>query len=169
MTTTRPASHSGADVFTAALAARDIDALGGSLAEHVVAHSAITGIPFQGRETVVDLYSSLFDALVDMRVTDSFREGDTHVFFWEAHIGNRYVEGADRLRVDAAGKVAEITILGRPLTGLSAFVTDIGFHFARRRRGNRVAALLRLAALPLAPMFSLLERIGAWIARGHGR
>ena len=61
----------------------------------------------------------------------------------------------------------EITIVGRPLTGLSAFITGIGFHLARRRRGILVARFLRLAARPLAPMFSLLERMGAWVARGR--
>lgn len=156
----------GSHPFTAAVAARDIEALVDSLAPDVVVHSAITGIPFHGRDVITDLYSSLFEALDDFRVTEEFREGDTHAFFWEAHIGGRYVAGADRLRTDPAGRVREVTIVGRPLTGLSTFVTDIGFQFARRRRGLRIARILRLTALPLAPMFSLLERIGAWIARG---
>jgi hypothetical protein len=32
-----------------------------------------------------------------------------------------------------------------------------------------VARILRVAALPLAPMFALLERIVAWLARGRAR
>ena len=169
MTTSQPAGiAAGSHAFTVALAARDIDALIDSLAPDAVAYSAITGIPFRGREIVADLYRSLFDALDDLQVADEFHDGDTHVFFWEGHIGGRYVEGADRLRTDPEGKVREVTILGRPLTGLSAFVTDIGFQLARRRRGILVARILRLAARPLAPMFSLLERVGAWVARGSG-
>jgi hypothetical protein len=134
-----------------------------------VLHSAVTGVPFEGREIVADLYRSVFDAFDDLRVTGEFSNGDAHVFLWEGRIGGRYVAGADRLRHDADGKVREVTILGRPLTGLAAFVSDIGFHFARRRRGILVARILRVAALPLAPMFSLLERIVAWLARGRAR
>jgi hypothetical protein len=159
----------GSHPFAAAIAARDIDALLETLAPDAVAHSAITAIPFQGRDLLADLYRSLFDALDDLRVTDEFGDAETHVFFWEGHIGGRFVAGTDRLRLDANGKVREVTIIGRPLTGLSAFVSDIGYHFARRRRGPVVARILKLAALPLAPMFSVLERIGAWIARGTGR
>jgi ketosteroid isomerase-like protein len=168
MTTQTTGIAAGSHPFTAALAARDIDALIESLAPDPVAHSAITGIPFRGQEIVADLYRSLFDALDDLRMTDEFHEGDTHAFFWEGHIGGRYVAGADRLRIDAEGKVREVTIVGRPLTGLSAFVTDIGFHLARRRRGIVVARILRLVARPLAPMFWVLERVGAWVARGSG-
>ena len=129
-------------------------------------HSPITNTPFEGREVLADLYSSLFEAFEEVRVTDQFQNGDTHAFFWEGRIDGRFVAGADRLRVDDAGQVREITIVGRPLTGLAGFITGVGFHFARRRRGRVVARILRVTALPLAPMFSLVDRIVAWLIRG---
>ena len=154
-------------VFTAALAARDIDALVGTLAPDAVLHSAITNTPFEGRQVLADIYSSLFDGFEELRVTDQFQNGDTHVFFWEGRIDGRFVAGADRFRVDDAGQVREITIVGRPLTGLAGFITSLGFHFARRRRGPVVARILRVTALPLAPMFSLVDRIVGWLIRGE--
>ena len=165
MTTTAP-DTTGHHAFTAALAARDIDALVGTLAPDAVLHSAITSTPFEGREVVADVYRSVFEAFEDLHVTDQFQGGNTHAFFWEGRIDGRFVAGADRFRVDDAGQVREITIVGRPLTGLAGFITGLGFHFARRRRGPVVARILRVAALPLAPMFSVVDRLVAWLIRG---
>ena len=154
--------------FTAAVAARDVAALVDTLAPDVVLHSAVTGAPFEGRETLADLYASLFESFSELRVVDELDGGDTYAFFWEGRMDGRYVEGADRLRLDADGKVREITIVGRPLSGLSAFLTGIGSRFAHRRRGRLVAAILRLSARPLAPLFSLLDPVTRWLQRGRG-
>ena len=154
--------------FSAAVAAGDIDALVEALSPHPVLHSAVTRTPFEGREVLADLYASVFEAFDDLRVVDEFRDGDTFAFFWEGHIDGREVSGADRLRLDADGKVREVTVVGRPVAGLLAFVTGIGSRFARRRRGVLVARLLRLTALPLAPLFSVLDPVTRWLVRGRG-
>ena len=74
-------------------------------------------------------------------------------------MGGRSVSGADRIRLDADGRVREITVMGRPMSGVATFLTEIGFRLARRRRGRVVARLLRLSALPLPPMLSLLDPV----------
>jgi hypothetical protein len=169
MTATQPDAEARPHPFTAALADRDIDALVEALAPNAVLHSAITNTPFEGREVLRDVYSSLFDAFEDLRVTERFRDGDTEVFFWEGRMDGRYVAGADRVKLDAGGNVYDITIVGRPLTGLASFITGLGFHFARRRRGPLVARILRATALPLAPMFSFVDRLVGWLIRGGSR
>jgi hypothetical protein len=151
--------------FIAAIAARDADALIETLAPGVVLHSAVTAGLFEGREVVADTYHSVLESFEELRVVDEFESGDTHAFFWEGRIEGRYVAGADRIRLDADGKVREVTIMGRPLSGLATFLTGIGPRLARRRRGELVARLLRLSALPLPPLFSLLDRITPWILR----
>ena len=78
----------------------------------------------------------------------------------EALLG-RFVEGADRLRLDRDGMVREITVLARPLSGLSTFLTTIGARFARQRRGDRVGALMRATARPLPATFALLDPVRA--------
>lgn len=153
--------------FSAAIAARDIDALVAALAPNPVLHSAVTRTPFEGREVLADLYASLFEAFEEVRVVDEFQNADTHAFFWEGRIDGRYVAGADRLRLDANGKVREITVVGRPLSGLSTFITGIGSRFARRRRGALVARFLRLSALPLPALFSVLDPVTRWLVRGR--
>jgi SnoaL-like domain len=153
--------------FPAAIAAGDVNALIETLAPDVVLHSAVTGTPFEGRDVVADTYRSVLESFEEVRIVDEFESGETHAFFWEGRMEGRYVAGADRIRLDAEGKVREITVVGRPLSGLSTFLTGIGPRLARRRRGGLVARLLRITALPLPPFFSLLDPVTRWILRSR--
>jgi hypothetical protein len=151
--------------FTAAIASGDVNALIDTLEPDVVLYSAVTGTPFLGREVVADTYRSVLEAFDELRVVDEFESGDTHAFFWEGRMEGRFVAGADRLRLNPDGKVREITVLGRPLSGVATFLTGIGPRLARRRRGGVVATLLRVTALPLPPMLALLDPVSRWILR----
>jgi hypothetical protein len=153
--------------FTAALSRRDQPSLVATLADDVVLHSAVTAAPFEGRETVAELYASVIESFEQIEVIDELAAGDTYAFFWRGRIDGRFVEGADRFRLDADGNVREITIVGRPLSGLATFLTGIGFRFARRRRGAAVAWALRLSALPLPALFRLLDPVSRWLAGGR--
>ncbi|MBD0329634.1 MAG: nuclear transport factor 2 family protein, partial [Thermoleophilia bacterium] len=134
-------TDAGSHPFTAALARRDLDALVATLAPDAVLHSAVTRTPFEGREVLADLYASVLESFEEVLVVDELRNGDTYAFFWEARIDGRFVAGADRFRVGADGLVHEITIVGRPLSGLTTFLSGIGFRFAKRRRGALPAVL----------------------------
>jgi ketosteroid isomerase-like protein len=151
--------------FTAAIAARDADGLIDTLAPDVVLHSAVTGTPFVGREVVADTYRSVLESFEELRIVDEFEGGDTHAFFWEGRMEGRFVAGADRIRLNPDGKVREITVLGRPLSGVATFLTGIGPRLARRRRGGVAATLLRVTALPLPPLLALLDPVSRWILR----
>lgn len=151
--------------FIVAIEARDHAALADTLAPDVVLHPAVTRTVFGGRETVAELYASVLEAFEELEVVDELRGGDTHAFFWRGRIDGRFVEGSDRLRLDGAGKVREITVVGRPLSGLATFLTGIGPRFARRRRGRVVATMLRLTARPLPPIFATLDPVTRWLAR----
>jgi hypothetical protein len=80
-------------------------------------------------------------------------------------MGGRPVSGADRVRFDSEGRVREITVVGRPMSGVATFLTEIGFRLARRRRGALVARLLRVTSLPLPPLLSLLDPVSRWMLR----
>jgi hypothetical protein len=151
--------------FTAAIAARDANGLIETLAPDVVLHSAVTGTPFVGREVVADTYRSVLESFEELRIVDEFEAGDTHAFFWEGRMEGRFVAGADRIRLNPDGKVREITVLGRPLSGVATFLTGIGPRLARRRRGGVAATLLRVTALPLPPLLALLDPVSRWILR----
>ncbi|MET0510585.1 MAG: nuclear transport factor 2 family protein [Thermoleophilaceae bacterium] len=151
--------------FPAAIAARDAGALIDTLTPDVTLYSAVTEVPFQGRDIVADTYRSVLESFEELRIVDEFENGDTHAFFWEGRMGGRPVAGADRIRLDADGKVREITVMGRPMSGVATFLTEIGFRLARRRRGKLVARLLRVSALPLPPLLSVLDPVTRRIIR----
>jgi hypothetical protein len=58
-------------------------------------------------------------------------------------------------------------VTGRPLSGVATFVSGIGPRVARRRRGERVAKLLRITGLPLPAMLALLDPVSRWILRSR--
>jgi hypothetical protein len=153
--------------FPAAIAARDAAALIDTLAPEVVLYSAVTNAPFEGREVVADTYRSVLESFEEVRIVDEFESGDTHAFFWEGRMEGRYVAGADRIRLDAGGRVREITVVGRPMSGVATFLTGIGPRLARRRRNGLVATLLRVTALPLPPLLALLDPVSRWILRAR--
>jgi hypothetical protein len=153
--------------FPAAIAARDVNGLIDTLAPDVVLYSAVTGTPFEGREVVADTYRSVLESFEELRIVDEFEGGDTHAFFWEGRMEGRFVAGADRIRLNPDGTVREITVLGRPLSGVATFLTGIGPRLARRRRGGVVATLLRVTALPLPPLLALLDPVTRWILRSR--
>ena len=155
--------------FPAAISKLDHAALVDTLASDVVLHPAVAETPFEGRELVAELYASVIDSFDYVEIVDEFRGEDTYAFFWRGRIEGRFVEGAVRLRLDGEGNVREITVVGRPLTGLSMFISGIGARFASRRRGRFVGTLLRLTALPLAPLFSSLDPVSRWLLRSSPR
>ena len=110
--------------FPAAIAAGDANALIETLAPDVVLYSAVTATPFVGREVVADTYRSVLESFEELRIVDQFESGDTHAFFWEGRMEGRAVTGADRIRLNPDGTVREITVLGRPLSGVATFSRD---------------------------------------------
>lgn len=151
--------------FPAAIAARDAGALIDTLAPDVTLHSAVTKVPFQGRDVVGDTYRSVIESFDELRIVDEFEGEGTVAFFWEGRMGGRPVAGADRVRLDADGKVREITVTGRPLSGLAMFLAEIGFRLARRRRSALAARVLRMTALPLPSLLSVVDPLARWIVR----
>jgi len=151
--------------FPAAIAANDVDALIETLAPDVVLYTTVTNVPFEGRDLVADTYRSVLESFQDLRIVDEFESGQTHAFFWEGRMAGRPVWGADRIRLDPEGRVREITVVARPISGIATFLTEIGFRLARRRRGKLVARLLRVSALPLPPALAMLDPVTRRIIR----
>ena len=142
---------------------RDLDAWVASLADDIVLHSPILTSPFVGREVARQLYGALLEALTDVVITERFSGPTGEVFVWNARSAGRRVDGLDVVRLDPAGRVAEITVMMRPFPGIAAFVAGAAEPMARRRR----PALRRIAGpvgSALIPLFALLDRVGAAMA-----
>jgi hypothetical protein len=119
-----------------------------ALAPDVVLHSPLITAPFRGRQTAAELYGVLFDRLDNVEVVDEFSTGTSYVCFWRADVGGRRIEGADFIRSNAEGKIAEVRVLIRPLISITAFARDIGPPLAAKQ-GRLRAVLVGLLNLPL--------------------
>jgi hypothetical protein len=73
-----------------------------------------------------------------------------------ARVKGHDIEGVDLFRFDEQGKISEITVLVRPLSGVVALVA-LGSRFVDHREPN--AILLRLLAGPLGLIARVAERV----------
>jgi hypothetical protein len=113
--------------FRAAVEARDIDAALATLADDVVFHSPAVFHPYESRETVGALLRLVFETFEDFRYTDQLDNPDgTHALIFRARVGEREVEGLDLVRDGADGRIADFTVMIRPLSGLVALAQALG-------------------------------------------
>ncbi len=99
-----------------AIRGSDADTLTALLAEDVVFHSPVQ--TYRGRDQVIHLLTIIGRILES---TDVTRELDGVTFF-AAYVGEHPVDGVLVQRPDEYGRIAEITLMLRPLAALQAAV-----------------------------------------------
>lgn len=106
--------------FAAAIEAGDETAALAELSRDVVFRSPAVYKPYRGRhdvEAILRLVGTVFE---DFRYTNEWRDDRTTILFFEAHVGDRELQGVDILQHDDEGKIAEFIVMIRPLSGLQA-------------------------------------------------
>lgn len=109
--------------FRAAVEAWDIAAIGPLLHPDIVLHSPVTHTPFRGQEAVLTVLELVAQTFEDFRYTDELSgpgEG-MHLLVFRARVGDRELQGCDLLRIAADGLIVDLTVMIRPLSGLSTF------------------------------------------------
>jgi hypothetical protein len=120
------------DTFTAAVEAEDSEALTEALADDVVFRSPVVFKPYEGKAVVsAILTEGAMKVFEDFRYVERFEHGDTAALIFKARVGDREVDGLDLLRFDGDGKVAELTVMVRPMSGLNALAEAMGREFER--------------------------------------
>jgi len=114
------------EAFRTAVEAGDLDGMVDALAEDVVFHSPITFKPFEGRESVAMLLGVVFRTFEDFRYTDELDGDEVKALVFRAKVGDKQVEGLDLLRFDGAGKIADFTVMVRPLSAAMALAEAVG-------------------------------------------
>ena len=104
----------------------DSDTLRAMLAEDVVFHSPVQ--TYRGRDQVVRLLA-IIGTVLDS--TDKTREIDGVTFF-AACVGEHPLDGVLVQRVDEYGRIAEITLMLRPLAALQAAVARMARALAEQ-------------------------------------
>jgi hypothetical protein len=120
------------DAFTAAIKARDPEALTDALADDVVFRSPVVFRAYEGKPVVsAILTEGAMKVFEDFRYVERFEEGDAAALIFTARVGDREVDGLDLLRFDSDGKVAELVVMVRPMSGLNALAEAMGRELER--------------------------------------
>ena len=108
------------DAFRAAAEKKDFSAIDEILAEDVTFRSPVVFKPYEGRDAVAMLLAAAARVFEDFRYTAQVETGDTAALAFSARAGDRELDGIDLLRFDGEGKVRELAVYIRPLSGVNA-------------------------------------------------
>jgi hypothetical protein len=118
------------DAFKAAVEAGDPDALTECLSPEVAFRSPVVFRAYEGHALVATILTEgAMKVFENFRYTDRFEDGDSAVLIFTATVGDRQLDGIDVLRFDADGKVAELMVMVRPMSGLNALADAMGRRF----------------------------------------
>lgn len=108
------------DAFRAAAESKDFDAADDLFATEVVFNSPFVFRPYQGLDALKILLGNVIEVLEDFRYTAHTETGDSATLVFEAAVGDRLLQGVDVLRFGEDGKIAEMSVMIRPMSGLQA-------------------------------------------------
>ena len=112
--------------FRTAVESQNLDGMIDALADDVVFHSPVTFKPFEGKAAVGMLLGVVFRTFEDFRYTDELDGDEVKALVFKARVGDKDVEGLDLLRFDAEGKIADFTVMVRPLSATMALAEAVG-------------------------------------------
>ncbi len=114
------------DAFRAAAEAKDFAAAEELFSPEVVFRSPAVFKPYEGIEALRVLLGTVVQVFEDFRYVDQVETGDTAVLVFEARVGEKQLNGVDVLRFDADGRIVEMMVMVRPLSGLTALAEEMG-------------------------------------------
>ena len=108
------------DAFRAAAEAKDFNAARDLFTDDVRFRSPVVYKPYEGRDALMVLLSAVTQVFEDFRYVEQVESGDAAVLMFEARVGERDVQGVDILRYDGEGKIREMVVMIRPMSGVNA-------------------------------------------------
>jgi hypothetical protein len=108
------------DRFRAAAEAKDFSAIEDLFAEEVEFKSPVVFKPYRGRDSVAMLLAAVIQVFEEFRYTDQTETGGTATLAFTARVGDRELDGIDLLRFDDDGRIREMAVYVRPMSGINA-------------------------------------------------
>jgi hypothetical protein len=118
------------DAFKNAAEQKDFSRAEELFSPDVVFRSPAVFKPYTGLEALKVLLGAVAEVFEDFRYVDQVETGDTAVLVFEARAGDRELNGVDVLRFGEDGRIAEMMVMVRPLSGLNALVEEMGRRLA---------------------------------------
>lgn len=108
------------DAFTSAVESWDRDAMADALADDVTFRSPVVFKPYEGRDATLAVLSAVSRVFEDFAYVDRVEGDRTAALIFRARVGERELEGLDHLTFDDEGRITELRVMVRPMTGMQA-------------------------------------------------
>lgn len=110
------------------VAGGDLSKVGEIAREDVLFRSPVAHTPYKGREALTLLLSTVATVFEDFAYHRQFvcEDGMGVALEFSAHIGGKQLKGADFIRFDEHGLIAEFEVMIRPASGLMALGQAMG-------------------------------------------
>jgi hypothetical protein len=108
------------DAFRKAAEAKDFSAFDELFAEDVSFRSPVVFKPYEDRAAVAGLLGAVSQVFEDFRYTDHTETDNTATLAFSARVGDRELDGIDLLRFDGDGRIREMVVYVRPMSGVNA-------------------------------------------------
>jgi hypothetical protein len=124
-------SDDRSDAFRAAVEQGDREALARALSPEVVFRSPAVFRAYEGREATLVVLEAVANVFEGFRYVERFEGDRSEVLHFSARVGDRELDGVDMLTFDDDGRVTELRVMIRPLSGLTAVVEAMGRELER--------------------------------------
>jgi hypothetical protein len=108
------------DRFRAAAESKDFSAIDDLFTEDVSFRSPVVFKQYEGRDAVAMLLGAVSQVFEDFRYTGQTETDGTATLMFSARVGERELEGIDLLHFDDEGRINDMAVYVRPLSGIQA-------------------------------------------------
>jgi limonene-1,2-epoxide hydrolase len=108
------------DAFITAVESWDRDAAAAALADDVSFRSPVVFKAYEGRDATLAVLDAVSRVFEDFAYIDRIEGDRTAALIFRARVGERELEGLDHLTFDDDGRVSELRVMVRPMTGMVA-------------------------------------------------
>jgi len=106
--------------FGPAVESGDITRISAALADDVTFRSPAVHAPYSGRDTVTFILSAVVQVFEHFTYVGTIRDDSQEMLRFRARVGEREIDGVDIVTYDDSGQVAELTVMIRPYSALTA-------------------------------------------------
>jgi hypothetical protein len=115
--------------FRQAVEARDNAAIEELLADDVVFTSPVAHQPYPGKAITAAILRGVLRVFEDFRYEREITDGRDHALMFQATVAGKQVQGCDFLHFDDDGRIDELTVMVRPLSGANALAAAMAAQF----------------------------------------
>lgn len=108
------------DAFRRAAENKDFSAVDDLFTEDVTFRSPVVFKPYEGRDAIRMLLTAVVQVFEDFRYAEHVENGDVAVLQFKARVGDREVDGVDILKFADDGRIREMMVMVRPMSGVHA-------------------------------------------------